>query len=294
MVETLLFRHRVLFAGDEGELSVYPHHVSYISLSNANGHQNYSFVFIKTIKYFSKPDDREQRVMMMLELNDSSKAVFNLIGVAKEQCRMELERLRVVIADIRRGTLTNEQSTVPAPGPAPALSKTQKIVANANSSDNTSGSKHRQELDEARRQLLNADKELAKTYKDLVTVSQVFTDQEFWENHSLLPGQEAILDRRSHSSSGNSANLKPKVTNLLSDLDIVKDLKTGGTKFSINLTVEMKAEIFTLYPPVKKAFVAEVPVHMTEADFWLKFFQVGVCFRFFPHPLRLISLYFAE
>jgi len=201
----LLFRHRVLLAGLEGELSIYQHQIAYTSSSNANDQNNYAFAFIKTIKYFGKPDDKEQRVMMMVELNDSSKAVFNLIGSSKDQCRMELERLRTVIADVRRGAVAAE-SAMPAASPSSSsmatagavssslLSKTQRLIANANTTDSssTSSSKHKHDIDEARRQLLNADKELAKTYKDLVTVSRVFTDQEFWDNHLLRPERDAI------------------------------------------------------------------------------------------------------
>jgi BSD domain len=41
----------------------------------------------------------------------------------------------------------------------------------------------------------------------------------------------------------------------------------------IDLTKEKRDQIFLMYPAVRKAFEAEVPLNKTETDFWVAYFQ---------------------
>lgn len=55
-------------------------------------------------------------------------------------------------------------------------------------------------------------------------------------------------------------------------------MDVDGTKNSdgshrIDLTKEKRDQIFQMYPAVRRAFEAEVPLNKTETDFWVAYFQ---------------------
>ena len=95
----------------------------------------------------------------------------------------------------------------------------------------------------------------------MVEVSKLFTEEEFWENrnmqHNLLQSNVAV---------------KGKLSVML--MEGMADSKASGDgTVTLNLTPEMKAQIFSMYPAVRRAFETEVPLHKSEKDFWTAYFQ---------------------
>ena len=53
----------------------------------------------------------------------------------------------------------------------------------------------------------------------------------------------------------------------------VEGTKNPDGSHRIDLTKERRDQIFQMYPAVRKAFEAEVPLNKTETDFWVAYFQ---------------------
>jgi BSD domain len=53
----------------------------------------------------------------------------------------------------------------------------------------------------------------------------------------------------------------------------IEGSKNADGSHRIDLTKEKRDQIFLMYPAVRKAFEAEVPLNKTETDFWVAYFQ---------------------
>ena len=53
----------------------------------------------------------------------------------------------------------------------------------------------------------------------------------------------------------------------------IEGSKNPDGSHRIDLTKEKRDQIFQMYPAVRKAFEAEVPLNKTETDFWVAYFQ---------------------
>jgi BSD domain len=70
--------------------------------------------------------------------------------------------------------------------------------------------------------------------------------------------------------SGTSCDTKGMLSVMLMDVEGTKN--ADGSR-RIDLTKEKRDQIFQMYPAVRKAFEAEVPLNKTETDFWVAYFQ---------------------
>jgi hypothetical protein len=96
-----------------------------------------------------------------------------------------------------------------------------------------------------------------------VELSKVITESDFWEAHA------SSLDEWSSADGTSSAMTKGKDNYLLADILG----KNAEGKIDVILTPEKKQNIFMMYPEVYRAFEAEVPLRMQEADFWRRYFD---------------------
>lgn len=69
---------------------------------------------------------------------------------------------------------------------------------------------------------------------------------------------------------GASSDIKGMLSVMLMDVEGTKN--PDGSR-RIDLTKEKRDQIFLMYPAVRKAFEAEVPLNKTETDFWVAYFQ---------------------
>lgn len=69
---------------------------------------------------------------------------------------------------------------------------------------------------------------------------------------------------------GTSCATKGMLSVMLMDVEGTKN--ADGSR-RIDLTKEKRDQIFQMYPAVRKAFEAEVPLNKTETDFWVAYFQ---------------------
>ena len=94
-------------------------------------------------------------------------------------------------------------------------------------------------------------------------LSKVISESDFWESHA------SFLEEWSSADGTSSLLTKGKDNYLLAN---VLEKNAEG-KYVVNLTVEKKQNIFIMYPEVYRAFEAEVPLRMQEADFWKRYFD---------------------
>ena len=112
----------------------------------------------------------------------------------------------------------------------------------------------------ARLAWLEADKALFKEYTELVRDSKVIDEEDFWrEKESSL----SVFD------SGRMASEKGSLTALCADETEVDE----SGKIKVKVTPEIIHNTFRLYPAVAKAYKDHVPEHLSEKEFWTKYFR---------------------
>ncbi|TRY62991.1 hypothetical protein TCAL_03983 [Tigriopus californicus] len=115
------------------------------------------------------------------------------------------------------------------------------------------------ELEEKNR-MLSENPGLLQLYKDLV-ITQIITTEEFWAQHA----QKAVAGAKAHVGQGVGVS-----GSFLGD---IKPQADGANGLKYNLTPDIIQSIFKTYPAVKKKHMENVPMKITEQEFWTKFFQ---------------------
>lgn len=112
---------------------------------------------------------------------------------------------------------------------------------------------------ERRMKLLREDSELQKLHKELV-FGGVLTEAEFWATRKNL------LEEDASKTSKQRTGLKSA---MLADVRPMTDGRTNRVTF--NLTSEIIHQIFAEKPAVHRAFLMNVPLKMSEIEFWNKY-----------------------
>lgn len=115
------------------------------------------------------------------------------------------------------------------------------------------------ELEEKNR-MLSENPGLLQLYKDLV-ITQIITTEEFWAQHA----QKAVASTKGNVGQGVGVS-----GSFLGD---IKPQADGANGLKYNLTPDIIQSIFKTYPAVKKKHMENVPMKISEQEFWTKFFQ---------------------
>lgn len=104
--EQILFKNKATYNSKPGEIVVTSLRFAWVSGSSSTQEFQTAWANIQNIKY-SPAEDPKERVMAMIQMVAGSSSekppVFHLTGPTKEGCRIELERLKTVVAAIRKG-----------------------------------------------------------------------------------------------------------------------------------------------------------------------------------------------
>ena len=120
---------------------------------------------------------------------------------------------------------------------------------------------------QTRQQLLSKDLNLCQNHKNWVNKGFI-KENEFWETlKEKLKEQEWLNSQNKGPSSLLLSELKPSGSGESSN-----DLK-------YTLNPEIIHSIFTTYPAVLKAYQENVPLKMTEKEFWIKYFSSQYYYR---------------
>ena len=125
---------------------------------------------------------------------------------------------------------------------------------------------------ETKQKILTDHPDLFQLYKDLVS-TEVITADEFWSQ--VAPSRLQGFDIKSFAKS---------VTDLVSgqsEIGISPDFLTqarvesveGCNRITYNISPDFIQAVFKTYPGVKRKHFENVPVKMTDEEFWSKFFQ---------------------
>lgn len=263
--ETILFKHRATLKigkdEKEGEVVATSKRLSWIPDDQSNQRFESAWANVGNIKY-SPADDPKGRAMMMIQTltagSDTTAKTIKLSGSSSQNLRKELERLKEIISNIRKGTSTGSKGTY-APATAPSSSSSDSISGKKRSRTqqtidrNSEQQRTTEAIAHQRKSLLEADRMLWKQYQEMVVVSKLLNDEEFWENRL---SQNQVL----------SSSQKGSLSVMLTD-------QMTKNNMELNLTPEIKQEIFEMYPAVLTAFKEEVPLHKREEEFWIAYFR---------------------
>jgi TFIIH p62 subunit, N-terminal domain len=104
--EQILFKGKATYNSKNGEIVVTSLRFAWVSSGVGDQEFHTAWANITNIKY-SPADDPKERVMAMIQMVAGSSTekppVFHLTGPTKQGCRMELERLKTVVANVRKG-----------------------------------------------------------------------------------------------------------------------------------------------------------------------------------------------
>lgn len=245
--EQPLFRHRAQCKAKEGEVLVTSMRIMFVP-GDGGVIKEFAWPAVQGVKY-SPANDPKGRAMALLKttIKGDEDIIITLLGSSTANNFKELENMKIIVSKLRKAKASGTQA-------APSVTPTSTGVGAKRTADGAD------EVDsKRRRQLLTLDRNLAKQYRDLVEVSKILTDEEFWASYSEQTQQLEEVQPGGFR--------KGKQNSLLAD---AMAKAAGG---EINLTVELKQNIFAMYPEVRRAFDAEVPLKRSELEFWGIFFQ---------------------
>jgi TFIIH p62 subunit, N-terminal domain len=112
--EQILFKNKATYNSKNGEIVVTSLRFAWVSSGSGDQEFQTAWANIQNIKY-SPADDPKERVMAMIQMVAGSSSekppVFHLIGPTKQSCRIELERLKSVVANVRKGRIPEASET---------------------------------------------------------------------------------------------------------------------------------------------------------------------------------------
>jgi hypothetical protein len=233
--ESILFKHLAKQGKSDGEVVVTDIRLIFVGKDSKDG-KSLTWANIANIDYTPATDERTAiRIKTVFE--GDKIIIIQLVAADKNARIAEYLRMKEIISQLRKTHATPKESSKPQQPVDEAL-----------------------KLDQMKKQLLEADKSLANEYKEFVT-GRILSEDDFWQSHQeLLNTTQTNHMFRSRKGTKNF---------VLSDA-MVQD---EDGRVAINLTPELKEIILTKYPVVRKAFENEVPLQLTEKEFWEKFFK---------------------
>ena len=243
--ESIFFRHKATHNNEQGELIITNLRVCFSFSNNQMSSVQLPWQSIDKTKY-TPLNDPKGRVMLMIQtVQKSNPIIFQFVGEL-QSCQKELERLKEIISKIR--SVTESAVTSSSVVSTSAASATTAISTTINQTITTKTNITKSDVIsssvlESRKKLLEADKQLASKYRDLVLTDKILTEQDFWKAleqnhgssyHSTLHPNDTYID----------PTVRGKSTSLFAD--VKKTYKNG--KLTVNLTTETKESIFLLYP----------------------------------------------
>jgi len=266
--EEIVFKHRCKLGNVSGELLVTNLRLAWTpSIPKEASDFQSPWSNIKGM-VFSPPTDPKvaTKVDTLVGAGSGGKGlVFYLEGTDKDK---ELLRLKGEFKKIR--------SSNKLPSTAPPSSSV--VSTSSSSSSSSSGAKRsaaqmiinesgedaqkQARLKQRKLNLLSADKQLAKSYRELVESTHIVSEDEFWSMHvnpSLLEDKETQVQRQGR----------------LTIVDIIKNsTKTSADGLlSISLNQDDRQSLLDSDPVARRAFAELVPLQKKESEFWVLYFE---------------------
>jgi len=243
--------------------------------------------------YSSSNDEKGRAILLMktiMKINtgcdeSSNNVAIHLISSNINKKFQELEKLKIIISEIRKKKkdLLSSTATVTTTSTGTNISgSSSSSNVNNNKNDDDYNLKKRKldgtdnqhsKNDEVRKRqyILKNNKYLYKQYNDLVIINKVLNDDDFWLAHEELFIQQEYPSSSSSSSQSSSSSIIKGKQNYFDIHDIIQINNNEIT--SIDLTLDIKNDLFNNNPWLKRAFQAEVPLRKSEQEFWTLYFE---------------------
>lgn len=253
--ESIVFGHKVELKGSQGKLMV-----TTVSLlftpSDGKAATQVPWSNVKKTQKNNPSKDKNGRVGFRVECETGPPLNFFLTGDRVEVMTQEQVKLHGVAVKI----LASRGQVPPAMASSSGSGANKRTISQAQDGAaivNESDEKRKARLLEARkRQILEADQHLGKSYRDLVENSKVIDEEEFWTTH--MPDYAAKL----HVDEDEAGAMKKGRLN---------SLKAANGK--INLTTQDRKDILENEPIIRLAYDELVPNQKSEKEFWTLYIE---------------------
>ena len=270
--ECILFKHRAKLANINGELVVTTLRLCWMpSIPKEAEAFGTTWTNVKTM-VFSPPTDPKVATKVDTVLGTGSQGkslIFFLDGSDKDKellrLKAEYKKLRKVSPATSAITATSSSSSSQAPA-AGSSSQKWRSPAQAlidNHSDSSLAAAH---LAQRKASLLQADHQLARSYKELVEVSQVVTADEFW---ALNVDPSLLEDRESQ------VLLQGRLT--ITDIIKQSTINSADGKLSVSLNQDDRNSIFESDASMRRAYAELVPLQKSDKEFWEMYLEKWTC-----------------
>ena len=190
-------------------------------------------------------------ILLKTTISQYEDTTIQLIGSDSNRNISELEKMKVIVSQIRREIIKTPSDSIgnSQSNKGTTSSRLQGVV-----NKNLNELKDTNALKECRRKLLRSNPELQKLFQSMVqSIPPLVSEEDFWSSHQEeLQQQEESMHR---SDRGRPSGWMSEVVHQSED-------------GSVLITLERKMNTFLLYPQIRIAFEAEVPLRMSEEDFW--------------------------
>ncbi|KAN0007336.1 hypothetical protein ACTFIU_000535 [Dictyostelium citrinum] len=115
--------------------------------------------------------------------------------------------------------------------------------------------------------LLQSNKELRELYEQMVNKDKVITESDFWESRKSMLKNDSTRSEKQHTG---------MPSNLLAD---VRPSSETPNAVHYRFTPTVIHQIFIQHPSVEKAYKANVPLKISEQNFWKKYVQSKYFYR---------------
>lgn len=265
--EEIVFKHRCKLGNVSGELLVTTLRLAWTpSIPKEASDFQSPWSNIKGM-VFSPPTDPKvaTKVDTLVGAGSGGKGmVFYLEGTDKEK---ELLRLKGEFKKIRSSnkllsTAPPSASVVSASSSSSSYSGAKRSAAQTIINESGEDAQKQARLKQRKLNLLSADKQLAKSYRELVESTHIVSEEEFWSMHvnpSLLEDKETQVQRQGR----------------LTIVDIIKNsTKTSADGLlSISLNQDDRQSLLDSDPAARRAFAELVPLQKKESEFWVLYFE---------------------
>ena len=253
--ESIVFGHKVELKGSQGKLMVTNVKLVFTPSDGKDAVQ-VPWTNVKKTQKNNPSKDKNGRVGFRVECEIGQPLSFFLIGDRIEVMTQEQIKLHNIAVDI----LASRNRVLPAAGSSSGTGANKRTISQAQDGVaivNESDEKRKARLLETRKkQILEADQHLGKSYRDLVETSKVIDEEEFWATH--MPDYAAKL----HIDEDEAGAMKKGRLN---------SLKAANGK--INLTTQDRKDILENEPIIRLAYDELVPNQKSEKEFWTLYIE---------------------